>query len=334
MCLLAASRPLDAAETAAVPDLPLEEILVSGDYPGPGLWRVSKPDDGEHVMWIFGALGAEPTALRWKSRQVENIVMESQEIIHADQSNLSFDFGMFTMLRYMPAALRARKNPGDRTLGEVLPGGVYARWRVLKAEYIGSDAGIEKWRPLMVADQLRKKAERKLAPKFSGNQWAPINQLIQRRKLRVTTPIFEVKIPDENLRSSMQSFLASPLNDVECLDVTMKLVEFWSDDETIGARAMAWARGDLPALRALRPSPDPADLCMAALLNSQAVRDLHLREIDDVPARRNQLWLEAVDRALAANRSTLAILPIDELLKEDGKLALLRAKGYRVEGPI
>jgi hypothetical protein len=40
-----------------------------------------------------------------------------------------------------------------------------------------------------------------------------------------------------------------------------------------------------------------------------------------------------VDRALAANRSTLAILPIDELLKENGKLSLLRERGYRVEEP-
>jgi hypothetical protein len=72
---------------------------------------------------------------------------------------------------------------------------------------------------------------------------------------------------------------------------------------------------------------------MAALLESQAVQDLNLQGIDDPAGRRVHAWLGAVDRALAANRSTLAILPIDELLKQNGKLSLLRERGYRVEEP-
>jgi hypothetical protein len=322
----------DAAEAA---DPPMEEILVSGEFPGPGLWRVSKQaEDGEHVMWIFGTLGgAEPASLRWKSRQLEQVVTESQEIIHADQSNLSFDFGPFTALRHLPAALRARRNPDDKSLEEVLPADVYQRWRLLKAEYIGNDSGIEKWRPYMVADQLRKEVGRKMRPKFRGDQWARIDQLIREHELRVTTPMYEVKIPDRQLGRSMKTFLSTPLDDVQCLDVSMKLVEFWADEESLNARAMAWARANLPALRGLPPLPEPENLCMAALLESQAVQDLNLQGIDDPAGRRVHAWLGAVDRALAANRSTLAILPIDELLKQNGKLSLLRERGYRVEEP-
>jgi hypothetical protein len=96
---------------------------------------------------------------------------------------------------------------------------------------------------------------------------------------------------------------------------------------------MAWARGDLQALRALPPLPAPDDLCMAALLGSAAVRDLHLQGLENLSASLDRVWLEAIEKALDGNRSTLAILPIDELLKDDGKLARLRDKGYVVEDP-
>jgi hypothetical protein len=325
---------VETANSGEVADPPMEEILVSGEFPGPGLWKVSKQvEAGEHVLWIFGTLGdAEPATLRWKTHQVEAIVVESQEIIHDAQSNLSFDFGPFAALRHLPAAIRVRRNPQGATLEGVLPPDLFGRWRLLKAEYIGSDNGIEKWRPYFVAGHLRKQAERKLKPKYPGNRWAPIDRLVEQHGLRVTTPIHEVKIPD-SLGRSMKSLQAMPLDDVECLDVTLKRVEFRGDDQFVNARAMAWARGDLPALRALPRMPEPDDLCLSALLDSRAVQDLHLKGTDDVTGRRNRAWLEAVDRALTANDSTLALLPIDELLKENGKLSMLKARGYGVQEP-
>jgi len=339
-CCAAASLILPARLTNAEPEAApsMEEILVAGESPGPGLWKVSKPtDDGEHVLWIFGTLGAEPTGLKWRPRQVEKIVAESQEVIYPGQLGITMQekVGVFTMLRLLPTAFRARKNPDDKTLGDLLPADVYARWRVLKTEYIGSDGGIEKWRPFLAAQRLQDKAQDQLRPKFSGEyQWATFDRLVREQKLRVTWPQYQVKIPNEKLRSSMKAFLATPLNDVECLDVTMKLVEFWGDDAAVNARAMAWAKGNLPALRALPPLPDPDEPCMAALLDSAVIQDLHLQGLDDLAAGVDRAWLDAAEKALAANRSTIALLPIDELLQDDGKLALLRDKGYVVEEPI
>jgi len=333
--LLAPARGSDAAQPAEPSDPPMEEVLVAAEYPGPGLWKVSKPDS-EHVLWIFGALGAEPRTLKWKSRQVEKVVAESQEIIHAEGLSLTFEekVGVFTMLRLLPTALKARKNPDDKTLEDVLPADVYARWRVLKAQYIGGDGGIERWRPFMAAERLRDKASGKLRDKFSEDQWAVIGQLVREHKLRVTMPTYEVKIPNEKLRSSMKTFLATPMDDVGCLDVTMRLVEFWGDDAAVSARAIAWAKGNLPALRALPPLPDPDDLCMAALLDSQAVQDLHLQGLEDIGAGSTRVWMDAIEKAFAGNASTLAILPIEELLRDDGRLALLREMGYRIEDPV
>ena len=47
-----------------------------------------------------------------------------------------------------------------------------------------------------------------------------------------------------------------------------------------------------------------------------------------------QNWLDAVDAAFATNRSTFAVLSMRALLRPDGWLAKLRAKGYTVEEPL
>lgn len=44
-------------------------------------------------------------------------------------------------------------------------------------------------------------------------------------------------------------------------------------------------------------------------------------------------WQSAVERAMAENASTVAVLSIEEILKPDGYVARLRAAGYRVEDP-
>jgi hypothetical protein len=48
---------------------------------------------------------------------------------------------------------------------------------------------------------------------------------------------------------------------------------------------------------------------------------------------RNQMWLDAAGNALATNASTFAILPVNELIAEDGLLSTLKAKGYYVREP-
>jgi hypothetical protein len=44
-------------------------------------------------------------------------------------------------------------------------------------------------------------------------------------------------------------------------------------------------------------------------------------------------WLAAADRALDANSSSFAVLPLREFLQPGGWLDQLRTKGYRIEEP-
>jgi hypothetical protein len=98
-------------------------------------------------------------------------------------------------------------------------------------------------------------------------------------------------------------------------------------------RGVAWATGDLTALRELPDFPNVQPECEGALLNSQAIKDLVLVGSDNLPAQLEQLWLDATETALANNRSTFTVLPMAELFNPSGRLAQLRAKGYLIEEP-
>ena len=96
------------------------------------------------------------------------------------------------------------------------------------------------------------------------------------------------------------------------------------DIETLKAQANAWAVGDVETLRAL-PYPKEIQSCQDALENSGDMKKLI--------AEANGQWSGTLERALDDGTPTLGIRPIYELLKPDGTLDRLRARGYQVEGP-
>ena len=74
--LVTASSLQGADEKAASPQdtTTLDTVLVTGEQPGPGLWKVSK---GDHVLWILGAQYPLPKKMVWRGRDVEQTIMQS-----------------------------------------------------------------------------------------------------------------------------------------------------------------------------------------------------------------------------------------------------------------
>lgn len=44
-------------------------------------------------------------------------------------------------------------------------------------------------------------------------------------------------------------------------------------------------------------------------------------------------WLRMAEAALAANATTFAVLPLEDLVAPDGYVARLRAPGYEIDAP-
>ena len=310
-------------EAGRVP-APIEEVLVTGQQPGPGLWEVTHPAAGhEHVLWILGTHGPLPRRLRWRSTELESVLAESQEFIAPVA--MRADVGPLGGVTLLPSLVGVRKNPGGERLQDVVPAELYARWRPLKERYIGKDDQVENWRPIFAAQELYEKALRKSGLEPYGVIWPAVEKLARKAKVKITTP--EVKVKVEKPRAAISDFKRSPLADVDCFAKTIARLE--SDVDLMRVRANAWATGDVAKLRELT-HVDNASACIAVVMGAQVMQD---RGYTDWPARRAAAWVAAAEAALARNASTVAVLSIDQILKPDGFVAQLREKGYVVEDP-
>jgi uncharacterized protein YbaP (TraB family) len=308
------------APAAAQTTPTLDTVLVTGEQPGPGLWKVSKDD---HVLWILGSQAPLPKKMSWRADQVEKTIAQSQEVL-ADAS-AKVDIGFFRALTLLPSLMSARKNEDGARLHDILPAELYARWLALKAKYIGRDNGVERLRPMFAARELYEKAIDKSGLTGRNEIWRVVEKAARKDHVPVTTP--EVKIPLDDPKQALRDFRSTTGElDIACLAATITRLE--TDLDAMRQRANAWAVGDLDALKNL-PYPDQRVACLAAVASNASLRE----HIDDARKRVDAEWLAAAEKALAQNRGTFAILPIAELLKDDGRIAALRARGYAIEAP-
>lgn len=322
LCALVAFATSTRAATQAPPPATttLETVLVTGEQPGPGLWKVSK---GDHVLWILGAQYPLPKKMTWRSREVERTIAQSQAVL-ADVSP-HLHVGFFRALTLVPAVLGARKNADGAKLQDILPPDLYARWLALKARYIGRDRGVERLRPMLAANELYGKALDRSGLARNREIWKQVEKMARRARVRIIEP--EVKIAVDDPKQAIRDFRGTAGQlDVDCLEATIARLE--TDLDAMRQRANAWAIGDIAALRRL-PYPDQRKACRAALESNLDLRqhmDAAMTEIDAA-------WMSAAEKALDDNASTLAVLPMHELLSPHRRLAMLAARGYSVEAP-
>ena len=319
--------PADVSVPAAQP-LPADGIrteatvVVTGEQPGPGLWLVR---NGSHDLWILGTLNPLPSGMQWQSKQVEQVIANAQEVIRSPYVSMKVDTGWFKGLMLLPSMLGARKNPEGKTLQQVVSPASYARWKTLKARYIGSDGGVEKWRPLFAAQELYQEAMKKSGLDNSKSVWPVINQAIETHHPNVTVVKEEIVVKDP--KPLLKEWSKTTLDDLACFDNTMTRIE--TDLDAMRARANAWATGDMAALQSL-PPPYQRDACSSAITEAGIGKRLGF---GDANQKVRAKWMAAADAALNKNAVTFATVDMKDLLGANGFLAKLKAKGYTVLAP-
>lgn len=332
-CIASAQAPAAAPHESALPsaaaqlvtDAPIRDeasVVVVGVVPGPGLWKVRK---GDHTLWVLGTLSPLPKKIEWVSRDVDAVLDVAQEVIWQPSLSVGSSIGMFQSLLLAPKLIGVRKNPDGQTLQDVVPAELYARWLPLKHKYVGRDGGIEKWRPMFAAIELFDEAIDDMGLVSGGIVGPAIERAIKRRRIPVTHPSVRVSIDDP--KQALNEFRAAKLDDLDCFRRTLDRLE--TDVEAMRDRANAWAVGDIEAIRAL-PYGEQREACLQAALRAGVMQKRVGRDLD---AEVRDAWLKAAENALAKNRVTFSTLPMRELLKPDGYLARLQAKGYEVEAP-
>lgn len=305
----------ETGNSADASDSAIDEIEVTGERPGPRLWRVS---NGEHVVWLLGTLDPLPKQMVWRSRELESVLGEVKQVLPS-QPDVDLDAGPITLVRTWFTWRKVKKLPGNETLKDYLPAPLYARWSTLKARYQVRDNDIERQQPILAVLNLYRRAmEVSNLGRGTGIEKSVL-KLARKHNVRINQTALKVQDPRG---------LVTELGDIPraaqlaCFEAVVAKLE--RDVDVLKAQANAWALGDVATLRAL-PYPREIEECQSTLESSGDMKHLI--------AETNRGWNSSVDSALLKGPATLAIRPIYELLKPDGTLATLAAKGYRVEGP-
>src|SRR5580700_3677217 len=128
--LVASMTHTSACPAAATPEpaanapTGIVEIEVTGERAGPRMWKVSK---GDHVLWIMGTLEPLPKKMTWRSRDVEDVLAQSQEVLPSRPA-FGFSWNPISALRLYWQWRGMQKNPNHATLQTTLPPGLYERF--------------------------------------------------------------------------------------------------------------------------------------------------------------------------------------------------------------
>lgn len=305
------------AATAPALEAPgaIQEIEVSGERPGPGLWKIRR---GANTVYVLGTTSPLPRKMKFRSRELERVLAEAGQFIPTRPS-VDVKAGPIRLIRLYRDWRRLRLNPGGVGLDAVLPPELYARFRDARLRYAPRNRKLEDLRPLIAAGDLYRAAIESVGLDIDSD----VSDEVRRLARRARVPIWEA----EQRVDDPQALLAeigrvSPAAEQACLATTLSRIE--RDLPSMRDHALAWAVGDVEALRS-QTADEQFDACLGAIMGGPRMAEI-AREFD-------RLWFGAVRDALAQHRVALAVAPMQRLLRPDGVLAQFAAEGYLVEAP-
>jgi len=320
LCLGAMSSPVRAQANLPVQSgraSELESVIVTGEQPGPGMWKIKK--DG-NVLWILGTYGPLPKNVVWRSREVENVVAASREL-YVGGGFETYASNSRSEVRRLMKALQI----GDaKTLKDVVPIDLYMQFSALNQKYAHSDKSLEGFRPFFAGQELTRRALNNRNLSSDGG----VDKTVRRLAKQYRVEIHSLTVRDDAAAPQLISALeAQSLEmDIPCFRSHVLKLE-----TTIGeavARANAWSVGDIAKLREsfMFKTENSTDPCLDFLRHGNRfnMEGIEAENFED----------NALRVALDKNQSTLAVLRIERLLRPRGVLERFRADGYEIEEPF
>jgi len=290
----------------------MEVVLVTGEQPGPGLWKVTS---GEHVMWILGEVSPYPRKVKWNSKKFDSLLRDSQELLLDFSGYWRADEGDIA------AYGRADRLPEGQTLDKVISPELHARVKATGKIFGATE--LDELRPFAATNRLVMGAIWTLDLNGFSARFAA-EALGKKRRVKITY----FSAPEPSFEARLKTW-QDPSNAV-CLARLVNAIE----DGGLGVKrlANAWSVGDIAALRRLVPAYSfsrdgfRSGECAAAMRGGE-------QQSRDYTLARTQGWLAQAERALRSNRSTMAVILMSEIFSPDGYLAAMRAKGYEIVEP-
>ncbi len=294
-----------------VPPQQLDEVVVTGERPGPGMWHVHR---GSAQLWILGSISPLPKGITWRSTQVEQLLDGTGQVLVPKP----LEIGIVRILWLLITERGVLMVRGGKRLKDVMPAGLYARFALQRAKFTDDADKWERYRPIIATAFLQQAAFHQVGLSARLDLGAAVRTLAKKHRVRVQ----EIKIAGVgDVLEALKTM--QPATENTCVEASLVTIE--SGLPRLMDRAQAWATGNIERIENL-PEPAEVNACLAALDSGAAAGDLI--------ARMRRTWLEALDRSLQGGGVTLAVVNMDLLLGRGGLLDALRAQGYEVDAPV
>jgi uncharacterized protein YbaP (TraB family) len=306
--LLACCFP--AAVCRAEQPLALDEIVVTAERAGPGMWHVHR---GAANVWILGSISPLPRDITWRSKQVENVLESTSQVLIQKPLEISVPRILWMLI----ADRKFLMVGGGKRLKDVLPPDLHARFAAQRSN-VGEDADKwERYRPIIAAAFLQRAAFHEVNLSMRLDLGAALRVLAKKHGVRVE----EIKVAGvSDMLEALKSMPAA--TERTCVEASLTTIE--SGLPRLVERAQAWAAGNVERIENL-PELKDVDACRTALDAGKGALD--------VIGRIRQAWLENIEKYLQSAGTTIAVVNLDMLLERGGLLDQLRAKGYEIDAP-
>jgi uncharacterized protein YbaP (TraB family) len=288
----------------------LDEIIVSGERAGPGLWHVQK---GAAQLWIFGTVSPLPKDMTWRSKQLERILDGTDQLLVAKPVEIGIARALWLLVTQRDLLMLGH----GRKLKDVMPADLHARFAVQRAKFTKDADKWEKFRPIIAAAFLEEDALHAVGLSTRLDLADEVRSLARKHHVRIE----EFKIAGlHDVLDALKTL--PPATEQKCVAASLATIE--TGMPRLIDRAQAWATGDVQRIQSLPESAEVA-LCRAAITVDPGAGDLY--------TLLRRTWIQNMARHLETGGVTLAVVSMDMLIEPGGFLDALRSRGYTIDTP-
>jgi uncharacterized protein YbaP (TraB family) len=289
---------------------PLEEIVVTAERAGPGMWHVRR---GDANVWILGSIAPLPRDITWRSKQVESVLESTSQVLVQKPLEISVPRILWMLI----ADRKLLMVGGGKKLKDVLPPELHARFATQRGKVTDDAAKWERYRPIIAAAFLQQAAFHQVNLSMRLDLGAALRELAKKHGVRVE----ELKVA--GVSDMLDALKTMPeATERTCVEASLSTVE--TGLPRLVDRAQAWANGNVERIENT-PELKDVDACRSALDAGKGA--------SDVIGRIRQTWLENIEKYLHSAGTTIAVVNLDLMLERGGLLDQLRAKGYEIDAP-
>jgi uncharacterized protein len=265
----------------------------------PPMWIVTSP---KAKLILFGSIHLLPPGLDWRPAALDDALAQADELWTELPINAASDNEASAV------ALARGGLPAGRSLIAMLTPDQADRLRKAAADLHCAPEALDRMQPWMaeftlsIADDARGGADA-----FNGVE----------EQVQAITPLAAKRMAFETARQQIEFLAGAPVKD-QVASLSWTLAEIEDDPASYQRVVDEWMAADLAGLQ--RDAVQPLKTVSPALYGR-------------LIAQRNKAWVRALTRRLRKKGTVVVVVGVGHMIGPEGLPALLRARGFDVQGP-